>query len=139
MFFSTIIYINNNSRKMFMIHIYYITTWQEHPFSSFSSTAYTQNQISPGSRQGPPKKTKRPCAQNVFHLAQARPLSLVSRNLVHRFFFIFGSNAISSNDFKLILCILGCLHKLQYEIRKPLLDLSPYNKNFDLDKNFITA
>jgi hypothetical protein len=31
-----------------------------------------------------------------------------------------SSNAISLHDFKLILCMLGRLHKLQYEIRKSI-------------------
>jgi hypothetical protein len=31
-----------------------------------------------------------------------------------------SSNAISLHDFKLILCMLARLHKLQYEIRKPI-------------------
>ena len=31
-----------------------------------------------------------------------------------------SSNAISLHDFKLILCMLGRLHKLQYKIRKPI-------------------
>ena len=45
------------------------------------------------------------------------------------FFHFVSSNAISLHDFKLILCMRGCLEKLQYEIRKPI-PKGPFTKLF---------
>ena len=53
----------------------------------------------------------------------------ISRNLVHAetnarspktgfYAASYNSNSISLRDYRLILCMLGCLHKLQYKIRK---------------------
>jgi hypothetical protein len=76
-------------------------------------------------------------SQNMDCLAQAIK---VSRNLVHAWanarsskpgFFphFVSSNAISSHDLKLILCMLGRWHKLQNKIRKPI-PKGPFTKLF---------
>ena len=44
-----------------------------------------------------------------------------------------SSNAISLHDFKLILCMLGRLHKLQYEIRKSIPRLSKVRGSWFLE------
>jgi hypothetical protein len=42
---------------------------------------------------------------------------------------VISSNAISLHNFKLILCMFGCFHNLQYEIRKPI-PKGPFTKLF---------